>query len=279
MDEPGASVADEGAAPGPPAWLPGWPPAPGQPGPAWPGAGEVHLWWLDLRRPAWPFETMWPWLDAQEQERADRFLREPLRLRHVAAHGQMRALLAACLGTTPAAVRLDTGADGKPLLRPSAAAAPALRQGLAFNLAHSDDQGLLAIASGAVPLGADIEMLRPMNDAEALAHRYFAAAESAALRALPAAQRPAAFLAAWTRKEAYLKALGAGLRAGTASFEVTLRPQEPPRLLAIEGDVAAAAEWTLWSGQPTPASIAAVAVRARSATVVCHTLPSGTPPP
>lgn len=199
----------------------------------------------------------------------------------------MRALLAAYLGTMPAALRFEFEANGKPLLRPPAEMAhpaepadraPASPRALAFNLSHSGDQGLLAIAGEAVPLGADIEMLRPMNDADDLARRYFTAREAATLQSVPAPRRHAAFLAAWTRKEAYLKALGAGLTLDTTTFEVTLLPDEPPRLRSIDGNEAAAAEWTLWSGQPTTDSIAAVAVHHRVATVRCYTLQRPAPP-
>ena len=271
----GAADAADAAEPSPSVWPPAWP-QPG--GVSWPAAGEVHLWWLDLRKAAWPHEELWPWLDAEEQARAARFRRDVLRLRHVAAHGQMRALLAAYLGAAPAALRFEFEANGKPRLRPPAEPsdsvdrAPASPHSLAFNLSHSGDQGLVAIAGDAVAVGADIEMLRPMNDVEDLARRYFTAREATALQSLPASQRHEAFLAAWTRKEAYLKALGAGLSLDTTTFEVTLLPDEPPMLRSIDGNETIAAEWTLWSGRPTSASIAAVAVHHRFASVRCFTL-------
>ena len=70
----------------------------------------------------------------------------------------------------------------------------------------------------------DIELLRPMPDADALAETYFSAAERRALAALPQQARDAAFLCCWTRKEACLKATGMGLSVDTRSFEVGVSP-------------------------------------------------------
>jgi phosphopantetheinyl transferase len=47
-------------------------------------------------------------------------------------------------------------------------------------------------------------------------------AETALLRALPVDRRSLAFLARWTRKEAFIKALGLGLRPRQRSFFFTL---------------------------------------------------------
>lgn len=251
--------------------------------PAWPGtrledvprllgSHEVHLWWMDLAAPAWPLEALPKWLDAEETARAARFHFEVHRQRFVAAHGQMRALLGAYTGQAPETLRFTREALGMPRLETPGRAEP-----LGFNLSHSDDQGLLAIARTAT-IGADIEVQRHLTDLDSLALRNFAAAELRALRALPAARRHDAFFAAWTRKEAYVKALGAGLSVPLDGFEVALHPDEPAALRSIRGSQAAAKAWTLWAARPLPSSWAAIAVRIPGANVRTFSLPPHTTP-
>ncbi|PIF73430.1 4'-phosphopantetheinyl transferase [Variovorax sp. 54] len=154
-------------------------------------------------------------LSDEERARAES-LRFPLdRQRFVAAHLALRQALCAYTGLHPAALTLATGAFGKPSL-----AGPTRAQ---FSLSHSQGLALIAIG-GRGPLGADLELLRPMPDATALAAAHFTPREQDALAALPAHERDHAFLTCWTRKEACLKAIGVGLLVSPQSFEVGVTP-------------------------------------------------------
>jgi 4'-phosphopantetheinyl transferase len=82
--------------------------------------------------------------------------------------------------------------------------------GLQFNLSHSHDLALIAVAHDQ-PVGVDVEFIRSDTAVMQIADRFFAARESAALRALPEQQQRRAFFDTWTRKEAWLKARGVGL--------------------------------------------------------------------
>lgn len=105
------------------------------------------------------------------------------------------------------------GEHGKPY-------APDL-DGIEFNLSHSGRHALIAIARDQ-PVGVDLEMQGRQRSVEDIAQRYFAAAESRALSALPTELRDAAFLRLWTGKEAVLKALGEGLSFGLDRVEFEL---------------------------------------------------------
>ena len=238
-----------------------WPGAQADEGACALGIAEVHVWWMDLASPCRPLAELASWLDAEETARAARFHFEDHRRRYIAAHGQMRALLAAYAEKTPEALRFTQEERGKPRLE-SAAAQPLL----GFNLSHSEDQGLLAVAHTSI-VGADIEVQRPLSDLEALARSHFTAGELLELHALPAARHHDGFFAAWTRKEAYVKALGAGLSVPLDGFEVALHPDEPAALRSIGGSEAQARAWTLWAARPEPGTWAAVAVRIPAATV------------
>ena len=111
--------------------------------------------------------------------------------------------------------------------------------GLRFNLSHSQSLALIAVDDDA-DVGIDVELLRPMNDAEALAGSYFTPAERQALEALAPEARDRAFLTCWTRKEACLKATGLGLSVDTRSFEVGLSPETRELSIACGDDVGSA---------------------------------------
>ncbi|MBS0454279.1 MAG: 4'-phosphopantetheinyl transferase superfamily protein [Proteobacteria bacterium] len=143
-------------------------------------------------------------LSGDERERAGRFRFERDRQRFVLARAALRELLGAHLGESAAALRFTYGEQGKPAL----AQAPHCR----FNLSHSGDWGLLAIdpLGACDALGVDIELLRPVSDALALAAAVLDTGDTRALAALAPAQVPRAFFTAWTRGEACLKAMGTG---------------------------------------------------------------------
>jgi 4'-phosphopantetheinyl transferase len=164
-------------------------------------AGAIDLWQIALAAPATAEETAL--LDQTELARAGRFVFERDRRRYIRAHAGLRRVLAGYLALDAAALRFAARSGGKPTL------AVLSELGIDFNLSHSGDQALVAVAGG--PIGVDIECLRPIADATALAARNFTPGESAALHALASADRDRAFLVAWVRKEACLKAIGAGL--------------------------------------------------------------------
>ncbi|HJV93860.1 MAG TPA: 4'-phosphopantetheinyl transferase superfamily protein, partial [Azonexus sp.] len=77
----------------------------------------------------------------------------------------------------------------------------------------SHEPGLsLAVIHRAGPVGIDLLRLdSPLPDLDQLARDYLGPATAAALAALPATQRQAAFAGAWCRLEAGLKCLGMAL--------------------------------------------------------------------
>ena len=216
--------------------------------------GEVHAWraWLDLAPDtlAHLAET----LSEDERERAARFRPERHRRRFIAAHGALRAILALYLGCPAAAIRFGRGPRGKPMLLD-----PPGSLDVRFNLAHSRDLALCVVARDA-EVGADVEAIRAVPDADKVVERFFSAREQAMLRELPAGEREEAFVLGWTRKEAYLKALGDGLARPLSGFSVTLRPGEPARLLEVQGQPHEVERWSLVALHPAPGYAAAVAV-------------------
>ncbi|MCJ2013720.1 4'-phosphopantetheinyl transferase family protein [Methylobacterium sp. J-076] len=203
-------------------------------------------------------------LDPEETDRAGRFLRAADRARFLASHAALRAVVGAALGRPAASLRFGRDADGRPFLAEPAGT------GLDINLSHSGGVALVGLVRSA-RIGVDVEVRRPLPDALRIARGHFAQDEACALEALPPEAREAAFFALWTRKEAVVKALGAGLSLPLAAFSVSV-PPAPPRMLRIAGE---AAGWTLAAIEAGPGVCATAAVPAAGCTIRTTALPAG----
>ena len=198
--------------------------------------GEVHLWRIEVDRAARDAPVIGPPLDAQEQERARRFHFDRDRDRFVACHVAMREILGAALGCAPAEIEYAYGPFGKPALAAS--------RELEFNLSHTTGLALIALGR-AGPLGVDVEIVRRDDPPLDVADRFFSPAELRELEATSPSDKAEAFFRCWTRKEAFIKALGLGLQRDLQSFDVSLAPGAEARLEATRPDPAEAGRWTL----------------------------------
>ena len=206
-----------------------------------PNVATLALFDLDL--PRTELDEYCCWLDADECLRASAFRRPIDRDRFVARRGQMRAHLGQELGIAPHLIRIAADEHGKPLLRDDPE--------LTFNLSHSNGLALLATMRGGA-IGCDIEWRNPELAWPRVAERLFAPVEFDALTALPPEQWITGFYNCWTRKEAYVKALGLGLSHPLDSFTVSVAPGEPARFTSDEPG------WSLASFEPAPGYQAAL---------------------
>jgi 4'-phosphopantetheinyl transferase len=228
------------------------------------GPRDVHVWRVELDRCRAHVESLAASLSAEERSYASRFVHEGDRTRYITTRGALRHILGGYVSSAPETIVFSFGARGKPEL------SEPLASWLGFNVSHSRDIALCAVARTR-RVGIDVEYLRPVTDALDIAERFFSSGESAALRAIPHERRRSAFFACWTRKEAYVKALGEGLAVPLHSFEVSLADPELARLRSIGGSVEAARGWTVCDVAPGPGYAGAVAVEGRDWAVVhCH---------
>lgn len=219
---------------------------------------EVHLWLLPLDHSTRPHADLATSLSPDERARAARFHFDLDRRRFEAARGLLRWMLGLYLGVAPADLRFAYGQHGKPSI-----ANVGRGRVLEFNLSHSGTWALLGVTRG-LPIGVDVEVLRDVADCSGIVRANFAPSEAAELFALPRALQPAAFFAGWTRKEAYVKAVGGGLAVPLDGFEVSLDPRLPARLRTLAGSEEAARAWTLWGFEPLAGAWCAVAARGRA---------------
>jgi 4'-phosphopantetheinyl transferase len=163
----------------------------------------------------------------------------------------LRALAANYLRIAPADVSFVYGSKGKPAL--AGAQCP-----LDLNVSNSGELAAYAFTLKC-EIGVDIEYRRRMADIEAIARRFFAAAEVAEFMDLAESDRPEGFFNCWTRKEAYIKAVGDGLSVPLDSFRVTLQPGAPARMVELDGRNSSAERWTLHAFTPAPDYAGAIA--------------------
>ena len=128
-----------------------------------------------------------------------------------------------------------------------------------FNLSHSHEIIVYALTIG-TPIGVDVEYPKHNIDYDGIAQRFFSINECRQLKALPVEDKKTAFYNAWTRKEAYIKAVGEGLSHPLDTFDVTLLPHEPARLTRLAKQPELLAEWTLEKFTPFPGYYGAYAL-------------------
>jgi 4'-phosphopantetheinyl transferase len=212
---------------------------------------EVQLWTVRLEALESTFARVSSWLSADEADRAVRFRFEKHRRAFVLGRAVLRALVANYLRIAPTDVSFTYGPKGKPAL----AGAPCP---LDLNVSNSGDLAAYAFTLNC-EIGVDIEYRRRMADIEAIARRFFASAEVAEFTDLADSDRPEGFFNCWTRKEAYIKAVGDGLSVPLDSFRVTLQPGAPARMVELDGSASAAERWTLHAFTPAPDYAGAIA--------------------
>jgi 4'-phosphopantetheinyl transferase len=218
---------------------------------------EVHVWRFWLDQPESSAEALAQALSPQERSRAARFRSKVSHQRFIIARGFLRAVLAKYLNIEPEHVEFAYTPQGKPYLPRGKG------QGIAFNLAHSRDLALCAVARQSA-VGVDVEYVHALANADQIVERFFSLREARLFESLSPEERQRAFFDAWTRKEACLKALGYGIAHGLDRIEVTISPSDTAGLLSIDGDRDQAANWSLETLAPAEHYVAAVAVSARN---------------
>ena len=200
---------------------------------------EVHIWQRQLRCDRHVIQTLEGVLDSDELARAARFRFPSKRDEFIVSRGTLRWLLGRYMNCLPEELRFTYSQYGRPQLD-----GPSLGEGVEFNLSHSGDVIVLAFAR-ACRIGIDVEQVRTDFGTAEIAERFFSLAEREALCKLPVEQRHAAFFTCWTRKEAFIKALGEGLSHPLDQFDVSLNPGQPAALLATRPDADDTRRWSL----------------------------------
>jgi 4'-phosphopantetheinyl transferase len=229
---------------------------------------EVHVWRAALDQSASQVQDFLHILAPDEQARAARFYFARDRQHFIVARGVLRSILGCYLNQVPESLAFCYSAHGKPALAEQSA-----RDAIHFNVSHSNELALYAITRGR-QVGIDIEHIRLDLAVAEIAGRFFSRREVAKLRTLPAEIQREAFFRCWTRKEAYIKALGEGLSLPLDQFDVWPASGEPDTAPGAQRDPSEASGWSLQELMPAPGYAAAVAVGGRDWRLVCWQWPN-----
>jgi 4'-phosphopantetheinyl transferase len=221
-----------------------------------PASDEVHIQPVLLLGSGEATSAYSAVLSAEELHRASRFRFDHLKTRFILCRGALRILLGRYLGVAPASVQFQYGSKGKPFVE----------SGLKFNVSHSGDLAVFAFAAE-LDVGVDVEQARSIPDMHQIASRFFSIEECADLQSVDIARRSQAFFNCWTRKEAYIKAMGDGLSIPLDSFRVSLHPDHEARLISVQNDPNATEVWSMQDFSPAVGFIGAVAFKGSKRTV------------
>lgn len=219
---------------------------------------EAHVWLTELKlRPAL-LGNLKNTLSKDELARANRFHFEQDRHHFIAARGILRVILGSYLSLGPKRLKFIYTPHGKPKILNETDCGY-----LKFNLSHSHGLALYAVTLGR-EVGIDIERVRANLSCEKIAKRFFSPVEFEMLVSLPPSERIEGFFNCWTRKEAYIKAIGEGLSIPLDQFDVTLNPRDEAKITSIKGDSNLASHWSLYSLTPAPGYVGALAVEGKN---------------
>jgi 4'-phosphopantetheinyl transferase len=186
---------------------------------------DVHVWCAHIPS-VFPLPArLEDALSDEERTRARTIWSERHRRQVVVGRAALRNILSRYLDIDAKQLSFEYERHGKPVL--SALCNPI---GVHFSVSHSVDWVVCAVARGRA-VGVDIEYRRSGVNYVEIAERVFSAAERHVFQRVPPRAREEAFFNVWTRKEAYVKAIGQGVFYPFSEIDVTLRPEESPRLL------------------------------------------------
>jgi len=191
----------------------------------------VDIWSARLTLAPETLQTLYGILDERERQKAQTFKFGVMRDRFIAVRSLLRQTLADYLKVEPAGLQFDIGEYGKPFLACGS---------LHFNLSHTGDYLLIAVANFP-DIGVDIEKLKERSSLDAIAKRIFSEGELRQWRQLAPEQQLTGFYRLWTKKEAFVKAVGRGIALGMELCEFEL--QQGGQLIAIPAEYGTVVDW------------------------------------
>ncbi|MFH2064713.1 MAG: 4'-phosphopantetheinyl transferase superfamily protein [Pseudomonadota bacterium] len=224
---------------------------------------DVHLWPMNYghinHADVWRLSEL---LSAAERSRAERYRFADDQKHFIIRHGLLRILLGNYLNVEPSELQIKYNENGKPF-----STANQENGTIQFNLSHSKEMIFYAFTCGR-NIGVDIEFIQPMTSMDAVVEGFFSESEKAEYNRLPKDRRTEGFYNCWTRKEAFLKAIGEGLSRGLDTFDISLIPGETAELKRVDWNVQKAGQWGVKSITSIPGYAAAIAVEGSDWTMV-----------
>ncbi len=193
---------------------------------------EVHVCCISLNAFSHQTQVFSQLLSLDERRKADRFHFASDKKRFIIVRGILRQIVSFYLDVNPIDLEFTYSRHGKPALTGTFS-----ESGLHFNVSHSEGLALFAFALDR-DIGVDIEFIQNIPELEQIVERFFSCSEKEIFRRLPENRKKYVFYQMWTRKEAFLKAVGKGLHISLDSFTVFPILDEPVAVLNNCGSAA-----------------------------------------
>jgi 4'-phosphopantetheinyl transferase len=198
---------------------------------------EIHVWQIDIETQLQNLKTYCSYLSNTEEDRASKFRFESHKNNYIIRTGILRLLLANYMTCQPNEIEFKLGKFGKPELENSKQK---------FNLSHSKNKSLIAISQNK-EIGIDIEFIDASIEAKTIATHFFSKDEIKQLYTLNDEKLAQGFFNIWTKKEAFIKAVGTGLTYPLDAFDVSLNTLKKKALIRIKSSTKEAQKWNLFS--------------------------------
>jgi len=176
-------------------------------------------------------------MEELDQEKKYHFEKDQLSF--VIRRGILRSLLGNYLGKDPSEISYRKGSYGKLYLDNQMN-----HNKVNFNISISKSIALFGFTVNR-EIGIDIEYNNSALELASVANNYFSKQEKEELAKLPRKEFIKGFYNCWTRKEAYLKAIGKGLLLSLDQFNVSLSPNRPARLISSKRSENEEKNWSI----------------------------------
>jgi 4'-phosphopantetheinyl transferase len=196
---------------------------------------QVDIWHIPFNHCFIDAKTLSP----DEMLRADGYKFEVHRNQFMVYRCALRQILSLYYNKSPKDLMFSYSEHGKPYVLIDSFQ-------LQFNLSHSDEMAVLGVTKYSL-IGMDIEHIKPFNEMQSIAKQFFAETEFCKFISLPEKDKLDAFYNIWTRKEAFVKAVGEGLSYPLDKLTITFCKDDPPKIVDIDHSETEAMKWTLKS--------------------------------
>lgn len=220
---------------------------------------NIHIWHFEFSAFKDDLDLYEKVLSNDEIKRADKFYFKIDRKRYIVTRSILRIIISKINRVPPQEIIFKFNEYGKPQL-----SAPV--SGIYFNSSHSGNKGMTAITDIA-EVGIDVEQHRKNMATEKIAKRFFSSKEVEEFTALQNNSKQTGFFNGWTRKEAFIKALGLGLAMPLKNFDVSLTPQKKVQIYGIRRINEIPENWTLLDIPIQSTYSAALAIKSQMYTV------------
>lgn len=218
-------------------------------------SGEMHVWNVSLDVSDSDYLFFTEALSEKELSKVEYYNFQQVKSAYVASHGALRILISKYLGTQPGLLKIGHKRKGKPYSLDD--------PGLYFNMSNSGKLAVIVFSRDG-EVGIDIEQIRSLPDLDEMIEKNFTPKEIKFILAKPE-EKINRFFRFWTIKEAYLKAIGEGMRLRPDQIEFTIENNIIKRP-SIKG-VFEEEEWNLKEFSPPFRYAGAVAFRNENAIV------------